>query len=164
MNRRVFILAAGGFSLFTLLQLSSRHNKSAIKASANIKKIHRPEDFWQENLTQAQYSILREGATEPRYSSELVQLTDPGIYHCVACDLALFNSEMKYDSKTGWPSFNDHIRGHLETYTDLRGMWPSTGYRCAQCGGHHGHLIMDGPLPSGQRWCNNGQVLEFRPV
>jgi len=152
LKKRNLLIAAGGLTFFTLLQMSSKHNQIAIKASADMR----------ERLTPTQFAILRTGATEPRFSSKLTKFYEVGIYSCQGCDLDLFTADMKYDSKTGWPSFNDHIHGHLETYTDLKGIWPKTGYRCAQCAGHHGHLIMDGPLPTGQRWCNNGQVLKFR--
>lgn len=164
MNRRAFLLGATGFSVFTALQLSSSHNKVDIKAAAYIKKWQRSDAYWRDTLTPAQYAILRMGATEPRYSSPYAKLEADGTYHCAGCKLDLFNSAMKYDSNTGWPSFQDHIKGHLETYTDFRNMAPATAYRCAQCGGHHGHLIMDGPLPTGQRWCNNGQALGFTPA
>lgn len=153
---------AGGLALFTILQLNSKQNRIAIQASKDIVKWEKEDAFWREHLSTAQYEILRTGATEPRFSSKFTKFYEAGTYSCVGCDLELFTSEMKYDSKTGWPSFNDHIQGHLETYTDLKDMWPKTGYRCAQCSGHHGHLIMDGPLPTGQRWCNNGQVLKFK--
>ena len=162
MNRRVFILATIGFTAFTALQFKSSHNKISIKADPNVKKWQHDEEFWRKRLSPAQFAILRTGATEPRYSSKLTKNTLTGTYYCVACNLALFTSDMKYDSKTGWPSFSDHIKGHLETYTDFKSLIPTTAYRCAQCGGHHGHLIMDGPLPTGQRWCNNGHVLTFQ--
>ncbi len=164
MNKRSFLLAVGGVSLFTILQLSSQHNKIAIKVDSNIKKWNRSDEFWRKKLSSSQYAILRTGATEPRYSSEYNNLYSQGTYHCAGCELALFTSDMKYDSKTGWPSFNDHIKGHLEVYTDFKSIFPSTAYRCARCEGHQGHLIMDGPLPTGQRWCNNGQALIFKPV
>lgn len=164
MNRRVFIFALGGLAVFTGLQLSSKHNRIAITASPHIKKWQHDNEYWRAQLTPTQYAILREGHTEPRFSSKFNDFDTRGIYHCVACKLELFSSEMKYDSKTGWPSFSDHIRGHLEVYTDFRALYPTTAYRCARCEGHHGHLIMDGPLPTGQRWCNNGQALEFRPT
>ncbi len=165
MNRRVFISsAAAGVVLFTTLQLMSSHNKINIKAAAHIRKWERSDAFWRDTLSPAQYAILRKRATEPRYSSEYTDFYETGSYHCIGCKLELFTSEMKYDSKTGWPSFKDHLEGHLEVYTDFRTILPSPAYSCAQCGGHHGHLIMDGPLPTGQRWCNNGQSLEFRPA
>ncbi len=161
MNKRTFLLAAGGITLFTLLQATSKQNKIIYKAADYIEKLNYDDEHWRNHLSAAEYAILRTGATEPRFSSKFTKFYQAGHYSCVACDLKLFSSEMKYDSKTGWPSFSDHIRGHLETYTDLKGIWPQTGYRCARCEGHHGHLIMDGPLPSGQRWCNNGQALKF---
>ena len=164
MNRRGFLLALSGISIFTALQLGSSHNELNIKADSKIKKWIRSDDYWRKTLTPVQYAILREGSTEPRFSSEYNKLFANGTYFCVGCNLALFTSDMKYDSKTGWPSFNDHIKGHLEVYTDFRSLLPSTAYRCAQCEGHHGHLIMDGPLPTGQRWCNNGQALVFKPA
>jgi peptide-methionine (R)-S-oxide reductase len=164
LKRRNFLIIVGGLALFTTIQLQSRQNRIAIKASADIEKWQKSDEFWRETLTPTQYAILRNGATEPRYSSKYAKFYENGIYSCQGCDLDLFSADMKYDSKTGWPSFSDHIHGHLETYTDLKGMWPQTGYRCARCSGHHGHLIMDGPLPTGQRWCNNGQVLKFRSV
>ena len=162
LNKRNFLIVAGGFTLFTILQINSKHNRIAIKASDDIKKWQKEDQFWRETLTSSQYAILRTGATEPRYSSKHTEFYENGIYSCLGCDLELFSAEMKYNSNTGWPSFSDHIHGHLETYTDLKGIWPTTSYRCAQCSGHHGHLIMDGPLPTGQRWCNNGQVLRFK--
>lgn len=164
MNRRVFLIGIAGFAAFTTLQFKSAHNKINIKAGPHITKWHHDENFWRKRLTAAQYAILRTGATEPRYSSDLTNTSSAGTYHCIGCDLELFTSDMKYDSQTGWPSFMDHVKGHLETYTDFKSFWPAAAYRCAQCGGHHGHLIMDGPLPTGQRWCNNGQVLKFKPA
>jgi len=161
MNKRTFLILATGLPLFTLLQATSKQNKIIYKAADHIKKLDYDDEYWRDHLSSAEYAILRKGATEPRFSSKYTKFYQAGTYTCAGCDLPLFKSDMKYDSKTGWPSFSTHIRGHLETYTDLKDIWPKTGYRCAQCGGHHGHLIMDGPLPTGQRWCNNGQVLNF---
>ena len=159
----MFLTALGGLAAFTMLQLGSKHNKIAIQAATDIQKLNHSDEYWRQHLTPVEYAILRKGATEPRFSSKLTKFYQHGTYHCIACKLDLFHSDMKYDSKTGWPSFFDHIKGHLQTYTDFRSISPALGYKCAQCEGHHGHLIMDGPLPTGRRWCNNGQVLEFRP-
>jgi peptide-methionine (R)-S-oxide reductase len=84
-----------------------------------------------------------------------------GEYRCAGCQLPLFTSEMKYDSGTGWPSFFDAIEGHVETKTDYKMILPRTEYHCARCGGHQGHVFKDGPAPTGQRWCNNGDALVF---
>jgi len=76
---------------------------------------------------------------------------------------ALFTSEMKYESGTGWPSFFTSIPGAFETKKDYFLIYPRTEYHCIRCGGHHGHLFDDGPPPTGQRWCNNGVALRFLP-
>jgi peptide-methionine (R)-S-oxide reductase len=70
---------------------------------------------------------------------------------------------MKYESGTGWPSFFDHIEGHIDTKRDFKLIWPRTEYHCGRCGGHQGHVFDDGPKPTGQRWCNNGLALKFVP-
>ncbi|HAR08840.1 MAG TPA: peptide-methionine (R)-S-oxide reductase, partial [Cobetia sp.] len=73
-------------------------------------------------------------------------------------------SAMKYDSGTGWPSFYEHVEGHLLTSVDYKILWPRTEYHCARCGGHQGHVFEDGPDPTGLRWCNNGVALKFVPA
>jgi peptide-methionine (R)-S-oxide reductase len=87
-----------------------------------------------------------------------------GTYHCVACDLPLFISEMKYESGTGWPSFFDTLPDAFGLKTDYLLLYPRTEYHCARCGGHHGHLFNDGPRPTGKRYCNNGVCLKFVPA
>jgi peptide-methionine (R)-S-oxide reductase len=73
-------------------------------------------------------------------------------------------SAMKYDSGTGWPSFFEHVEGHMLSKTDYKAIWPRTEYHCARCGGHQGHVFDDGPEPTGLRWCNNGLALTFAPA
>jgi peptide-methionine (R)-S-oxide reductase len=104
---------------------------------------------------------LRDEGTEPAGSSPLDKEYRKGEYRCAGCDLPLFTSEMKYDSGTGWPSFFQHIAGHVQTKRDFKLIWPRTEYHCARCGGHQGHVFDDGPKPTGQRWCNNGLALVF---
>ena len=87
-----------------------------------------------------------------------------GIYVCAGCHLALFSSEHKYDSGTGWPSFWQPIHpDHVGTKRDFKLIIPRTEYHCARCDGHQGHVFEDGPQPTGQRWCNNGVALRFVP-
>ena len=114
-------------------------------------------------LTEKQFKILRKEGTEKPWSSPLNDEKREGVYHCAGCDLALFTSEMKYDSGTGWPSFYTHIEDALETKLDFKLIVPRTEYHCARCGGHQGHVFKDGPEPTGQRWCNNGEALRFVP-
>ena len=82
---------------------------------------------------------------------------------CAACHLPLFESDAKFESGTGWPSFTKVIPGHVALKTDYRIGVPRTEYHCARCGAHQGHVFDDGPAPTGQRWCNNGTALRFVP-
>lgn len=118
---------------------------------------------WKQRLTPAQYGVLRHEATEAAGSSPLNDEKRAGVFACAGCALPLFDSSMKYDSGTGWPSFFTHIAGAFQTKRDFRLVWPRTEYHCARCGGHQGHLFHDGPPPTGQRWCNNGVALAFLP-
>ena len=112
-------------------------------------------------MTPAQFEVLRREGTEPAGSSPLNAEKRPGTYVCAGCGLALFDSAMKYDSGTGWPSFFTHLPGALGTKRDFRLIWSRTEYHCARCEGHQGHMFHDGPPPTGQRWCNNGVALAF---
>ncbi|MDJ0701847.1 MAG: peptide-methionine (R)-S-oxide reductase MsrB [Leptolyngbyaceae cyanobacterium MO_188.B28] len=129
----------------------------------DIEKIIKSDEEWLEILTPGQFNILREEGTEPPFSSPLNSEKRRGTYICAGCQLALFTSDMKYDSGTGWPSFFTSIEGRLETKLDFKLIIPRTEYHCARCGGHQGHVFNDGPSPTGQRWCNNGLALEFVP-
>ncbi len=122
------------------------------------------EEEWRERLTREQYYILREEGTEPPHSSPLNGEYRKGVFVCAGCGLELFTSDMKYDSGTGWPSFSAAIEGHVEIKTDFKLIYPRKEYHCARCGGHQGHVFKDGPEPTGQRWCNNGLALKFRPA
>lgn len=118
---------------------------------------------WRRRLDRMAYHVLREEGTEPPGSSPLNHEKRPGVYLCAGCDLPLFTSAMKYDSGTGWPSFFTTIPGVFGTKTDYALILPRTEYHCIRCGGHHGHVFDDGPLPTRQRWCNNGVALRFIP-
>ncbi|MEC8066959.1 MAG: peptide-methionine (R)-S-oxide reductase MsrB [Pseudomonadota bacterium] len=128
-----------------------------------IEKLELSDKEWRMKLTEKQYKILRKEGTEKPWSSPLNDENREGVYHCAGCDFPLFTSEMKYDSGTGWPSFYTHIKDALETKLDFKLIVPRTEYHCARCGGHQGHVFKDGPEPTGQRWCNNGEALKFVP-
>jgi peptide-methionine (R)-S-oxide reductase len=121
------------------------------------------KEQWKKRLNAAQYEVLREEGTERPGTSPLNDEKRPGVFVCVACDLPLFTSAMKYESGTGWPSFFTTLSGAFGTSTDYKLIWPRTEYHCIRCGGHHGHVFDDGPPPTRQRWCNNGVALKFIP-
>ena len=116
---------------------------------------------WKKILSDSEYNILRKEGTERAFTNKLNDEKREGNYYCVGCNAKLFSSKMKFDSGTGWPSFFDAYPDVLETTTDYKLVYPRTEYHCAQCGGHHGHLLEDGPEPTNKRYCNNGTVLKF---
>jgi peptide-methionine (R)-S-oxide reductase len=121
------------------------------------------KEEWRKRLNPTQFNILREEGTEPPGSSPLNSEKRSGVFVCVGCNLALFTSDMKYESGTGWPSFFTTIPGVFGNRTDYKLILPRTEYHCIRCGGHHGHVFGDGPPPTGKRWCNNGVALKFIP-
>ena len=135
-----------------------------IKAfTKEIKKVIKSNKEWKKILTADQYYILRQEGTEHPYTSPLDNEKRQGEYLCAGCKTALFNSKMKYDSGTGWPSFFEHYPNVIATKLDFKLLLPRTEYHCAVCEGHQGHVFNDGPPPTGKRYCNNGAGLTFVP-
>ena len=114
------------------------------------------------NLTNEQKSVLFEEGTEPSGSSELNNEKREGSYHCANCGVKLFESNTKYESGSGWPSFFQSLPDVFETKTDHLLRYARTEYHCKNCGGHHGHIFDDGPQPTGKRNSNNGVSLVFK--
>lgn len=155
LDRRQFIAGAGVFALTTLMGVKGG-------LAAMVKKIILSEAEWKKRLTPEQFRVLRKEGTERAFASPLNDEKRKGVFHCAGCDLPLFLSGTKFDSGTGWPSFFDHIKGHIETKKDYNLFLPRTEYHCARCGGHQGHVFKDGPQPTGLRYCNNGVALKFK--
>jgi peptide-methionine (R)-S-oxide reductase len=182
MQRRGFLqglaLAALGSSLLKTAQAAQAQTMKDIetmqknwrtllaagfKAPAPTEPLKLSNDEWRKRLDKAQYNVLREEGTERAGTSPLNAEKRPGVFACAGCDLPLFTSEMKYESGTGWPSFFTTIPGVFATKKDYLLFAPRIEYHCVRCGGHHGHVFEDGPLPTRQRWCNNGVALKFIP-
>lgn len=128
-----------------------------------MKKLKKMNKNWNNNLTPEQNYILKHEGTEPPGSSHLNNEKRKGSYHCAGCDTKLFESEFKYDSGSGWPSFFHSIENVFETKEDMQLGYKRIEYHCKNCGGHHGHIFDDGPEPTGKRYCNNGLCLVFKP-
>ncbi|MEP1229625.1 MAG: peptide-methionine (R)-S-oxide reductase MsrB [Litorimonas sp.] len=119
------------------------------------------QEEWRARLSPAEFNVLRQEGTERPWTSPFNDNKSTGIYACRGCELPLFKSDTKYDSRTGWPSFFDVIPGAVGTTVDRKLFAPRTEYHCARCGGHQGHVFKDGPRPTGLRYCNNGVALTF---
>ena len=130
------------------------------------EKIKRTDREWREILTEEEYRVgVKEGTERAFTPGNHDDEKRDGLFHCVGCGTPLWSSEHKFDSGTGWPSFFQPVQeGVVETKTDFKLIYPRTECHCAICGLHHGHVFKDGPQPTGQRWCINGVMLEFRPT
>jgi len=120
------------------------------------------EQGWKEKLTPEQYAVLRERGTEAPFSGKLLHEHRDGTFNCAACGNPLFNSDAKFDSGTGWPSFDQAIPGSTRLVEDNDHGMTRTEVVCARCGSHLGHMFDDGPVETtGQRYCMNSVCLEF---
>ena len=125
----------------------------------------RSEAEWREVLTDEEYEILRERGTEPKFSGDLLDVDEPGVFRCAGCGTVLFESDTKFDSNSGWPSFYDvAAQGTVETEIDTRHGMQRVEVTCGTCGGHLGHVFDDGPDPTGKRYCINSVALDFEPA
>ncbi|MGA1873354.1 MAG: peptide-methionine (R)-S-oxide reductase MsrB [Thermoplasmatota archaeon] len=121
------------------------------------------KEEWKKRLTSERFRILREGGTERPFTGELLHNKDKGTYHCAGCGLQLFSSDTKFDSGSGWPSFNSAVKkDNIITVRDHSFGMTRIEIRCARCGGHLGHVFDDGPEPTGLRYCVNSLSLEFQ--
>ncbi len=122
----------------------------------------RNETRWRAGLSPRAYAVLREGATEPPFSSALAKPAPSGVYRCAGCDLAVFAAATQFESETGWPSFTEPLDArNIRIEWDLSWGVRRRAVRCALCGGHLGHVFGDGPPPSYRRYCLNGVALRL---
>jgi peptide-methionine (R)-S-oxide reductase len=152
--------------LFTSCQGISQQKKIDSPSTKEKKKeafpIAKTEAEWRNQLTDIQFYVLRKAGTENPFSSDLLKIELQGVYVCAGCGTELFKSEHKFDSGTGWPSFDREIKGNVAYDVDYNVGYKRTEEHCATCGGHLGHVFDDGPSQTtGKRHCINGAALKF---
>src|SRR5688572_7457627 len=158
--KQMFSLASASASV---PMAAVNYQERSARADPRVSKLEKPKAEWRKLLTPEAYAVLFEERTEAPFTSPLDREKRQGTYVCAACYLPLFSSEAKFDSRTGWPSFYEPLKGRVATKRDYWLILPRTEYHCIRCGGHQGHVFEDGPPPTGRRWCNNGVALKFVP-
>ncbi|SEN31958.1 peptide-methionine (R)-S-oxide reductase [Pseudomonas sp. ok272] len=168
-SRRQMLLAGGGLGVAALVagvlpKLGIPGGVIALAHADETFAVNHSEAQWRTLLSAEQYEILRQEGTERAYSSALNQEHRNGTFACAGCELALFSSNTKFDSHTGWPSFWAPLDHAVATREDRAYGVLREEVHCRRCGGHLGHVFNDGPQPTGLRYCMNGLALAFVPA
>jgi peptide-methionine (R)-S-oxide reductase len=159
-SRRRFLVGTGVASA-SVLTATAWARRATASPGVEYEVTHTDAE-WKQLLTGDQYNVLRQAGTEVPYTSPLDDEHRPGVFSCAGCALALFSSETKFDSGTGWPSFWQPLEGAVIEDADSSLAMTRTEVLCRRCGGHLGHVFDDGPQPTGLRYCMNGDAMTFR--
>jgi peptide-methionine (R)-S-oxide reductase len=128
------------------------------------REVELSDEEWRERLRPEQFEVLRKSATEPAWSGELLHVDSDGVFRCAGCEAELFSTDNKFESGSGWPSFDRAMKdGTVEQHSDRSFGMARTEILCARCGGHLGHIFNDGPTETGERFCVNSLSLSFSP-
>ncbi|MGB1019752.1 MAG: peptide-methionine (R)-S-oxide reductase MsrB [Flavobacteriaceae bacterium] len=151
--------------LLSLLLFSCQSNAQKKRKETKVYPITKTDAEWKAELPEMAYYVLREAVTERAFSGSLNKFYEDGLYVCAGCQTPLYESEHKYDSKSGWPSFDRGIDENLEYDVDYKIGYARTELKCNVCGGHLGHMFEDGPRnTTGKRHCINSAALNFIPA
>jgi peptide-methionine (R)-S-oxide reductase len=149
--------------LILMLMFSCTGNAQNSSKEKKTYKVVKTDAEWKELLSPLAYNVLRKAGTERPFTNEFKEIKKSGTFVCAACETPLYKSKHKFDSGTGWPSFDRAVKGNVELDVDYKIGYARTELKCNTCGGHLGHSFNDGPKTTGKRHCINGVALKFVP-